>query len=410
MKTWDLLMPRWLLMAFTILGCASVVFITRNVTASILLRHDVETQRYAEGVHDYRSLLQLAVFVQATCCAFVVLDVSAQLPMIYPFLRDARPCALLTQDYLDSRCVRTTTYGDVRSLSLVCTDGGFGPYASTLTACKVFQEQNVVWARVYSALMLSMNALVVLPLHEHVSGLQHSSEAHTTSYAVGIACASMAMLLNALYVALLFTDGTKRAEWHDFFASGWLQSVHLGAWLLVILLFNLRHLQELLNGGYHGKAKAVDIFISFRFAEAYDEAMQLKTALESRGKRVFLSNVLPGGNLQEAIYTALDRCQLCVCLASETYGKSTTSFSTYHELNYVINERIAFFLVKMCDRWAEPSVRGIFGDRTSYLDWRPGNPMPIGTVDMILTKLNKEQESLERKRSDNAHLRFDLSA
>ena len=69
------------------------------------------------------------------------------------------------------------------------------------------------------------------------------------------------------------------------------------------------------------------------------------------GKRVFLSNVLPGENVQRAIFDAIDRCECAVILASATYGKCTTTFSTYQEMNSILTNRKPFFLIKMCDYW-----------------------------------------------------------
>jgi hypothetical protein len=50
-----------------------------------------------------------------------------------------------------------------------------------------------------------------------------------------------------------------------------------------------------------------EIFISFRFGEAHVEALALKRALEEKGKRVFISDVEGGGNIEEVCgYTLLD--------------------------------------------------------------------------------------------------------
>ena len=113
-------------------------------------------------------------------------------------------------------------------------------------------------------------------------------------------------------------------------------------------------------------------------------------------------------------------------LASETYGTATTSFSTYQELNYVIDHKKPYFLIKMCDKWREPhvrapsatssapsrpgggahamgarwQVRGVFGERTMYEKWVPGTPMPHTLVRQILQKLQKaEVPNLDRNSS-----------
>jgi len=134
--------------------------------------------------------------------------------------------------------------------------------------------------------------------------------------------------------------------------------------------------------------EGVDIFISFRFAEAHAEAKALKTALEARQLRVYVAGELPGEVLDEVIFAALDSCRLAILLASESYGCRTNSFSTFNELNFVLDEPKPFYLVKMCERWSEAHVRGKFGSFTMYKEWEPGEPLPDTVVDEIQAKLD----------------------
>jgi hypothetical protein len=129
-----------------------------------------------------------------------------------------------------------------------------------------------------------------------------------------------------------------------------------------------------------------DIFISFRFGEAHTEALALKKALEEVGKRVFISDVQGGGNIEAVICEAIDKCLLVVILGTTTYGRSTTSFSTYHEINYTFDEQKPFYLIKMTDRWEEVHVRMKFGQRTMYTLWMPGDPMPEDLISSIVAK------------------------
>ena len=135
-----------------------------------------------------------------------------------------------------------------------------------------------------------------------------------------------------------------------------------------------------------------DAFISFRFSESLAESKALKLALEAVPRepklRVFISDELPGANIEEAVYHALDSCRLVILMATATYGKKTTHFSTYHELNYALNESKAIFLIKMCERWEEAHVRGKFGQHTVYTPWTPGEKMPDDLVDAISRKLD----------------------
>jgi hypothetical protein len=72
-------------------------------------------------------------------------------------------------------------------------------------------------------------------------------------------------------------------------------------------------------------APSVDVFISFRFAEAIAEARALRRVLEGRGFTVFLSEMLhPGSDLQREIAGALSGCRVAAVLATKTYGQVTS--------------------------------------------------------------------------------------
>ena len=139
---------------------------------------------------------------------------------------------------------------------------------------------------------------------------------------------------------------------------------------------------------------AIDVFISFRFAEvgiliycnhpaccsrscdcagqccaltltmlrliraqAHREALMIKAALEALGLVVFLSNVSPGGDLQDVISEALGMCKFAIILATKTYGAKTNGlFDTSNEMNYIISRSKPFYLVRMIpfdEEWAE---------------------------------------------------------
>ena len=160
----------------------------------------------------------------------------------------------------------------------------------------------------------------------------------------------------------------------------------------MILFFNLEQMREA-RELRDSSTRHIDVFISFRCGEALEEAVALKECLEERGVTVFLcTNLLPGANLQKAIYTALERSKLAVLLTSETYGRSTTSFSTYHEMNYVLDSHKPFFLVKMCDEWHEPHVRGALGNHTLYVRWITKTAMPSEVMEQLMARLGELDE------------------
>ena len=63
---------------------------------------------------------------------------------------------------------------------------------------------------------------------------------------------------------------------------------------------------------------------------------------------------------------------MAVILGTETYGQRTgSSFSTFQELRYIINDGKPFFLVKMCPAFLVPEARFRLSDDISFYPWRP---------------------------------------
>lgn len=140
-------------------------------------------------------------------------------------------------------------------------------------------------------------------------------------------------------------------------------------------------------------AMETQIFISLRFGEAMEEAVQLRDALKAMGYKVFLCDEAPGINLQDIIFTALENAMLVVILGSKTYGKKTDStFSTHEELNLIMVDNIPYFLIKMCERFEEVNARAHLG-ATMYLQWMPGTEMPEDLPKEIEKKFKEEQKS-----------------
>ena len=137
----------------------------------------------------------------------------------------------------------------------------------------------------------------------------------------------------------------------------------------------------------------LDIFLSLRFGEAMAAAEELKLALEAQGLSVFLCAVQVGGDLMDEIVQNIDRCRLVGILGTKTYGKDTgLGFCTADELKFIISEKKAIFLVKMCDRFEEPLTRFRLGDHVAYYPWQPRNEaeqriLPADLVGAICTKL-----------------------
>eukprot|EP00730_Choanoeca_flexa_P006681 TRINITY_DN12203_c2_g4_i14.p1 TRINITY_DN12203_c2_g4~~TRINITY_DN12203_c2_g4_i14.p1 ORF type:complete len:269 (+),score=69.00 TRINITY_DN12203_c2_g4_i14:111-809(+) len=137
-----------------------------------------------------------------------------------------------------------------------------------------------------------------------------------------------------------------------------------------------------------------DIFISLRFGEALPAAEALKAKLEAKGVSVFLCAVAAGGNLYREIASNIDACRLVVILGTKTYGKDTgIGFCTANELEFIISENKEIFLVKMCDRFDEPTTRMTLGRHIMHHPWMPATEaeqrqVPDVIVDEIIDKLH----------------------
>ena len=130
------------------------------------------------------------------------------------------------------------------------------------------------------------------------------------------------------------------------------------------------------------------VFISVRLSEALEPALALKSLLESCGIPTFLCDVAPGGNIKTTIVKALDGCDLAVIMSSKTCGLETTaSFSTYQEMEYIIEERKPYFLVKMCERF-DVSVASV-----AYFPWIGEGEVPDLLLKKIIEKLNMVETS-----------------
>jgi hypothetical protein len=131
------------------------------------------------------------------------------------------------------------------------------------------------------------------------------------------------------------------------------------------------------------------VFISLCFGEAMKEAKVLKAALEARGISAFLCAVPEGDSIASAVADAIDACRLVVVMGTQTYGKDTgIGFSTFQELQFIIDEKKPMFLVKMCERFELSLTRLRLGGDICYAPWAVGAALPAGLVDRVIQKLD----------------------
>ena len=84
-----------------------------------------------------------------------------------------------------------------------------------------------------------------------------------------------------------------------------------------------------------------DIFISFRYIEARNQAIKIEAGLKKKGFRVFRSGELGESsdrevrdNLGKTIIKAIDQAKMVIFMGSRTYGTKTNYISTYEEMNF----------------------------------------------------------------------------
>lgn len=135
-------------------------------------------------------------------------------------------------------------------------------------------------------------------------------------------------------------------------------------------------------------ATSCDVFISLVVGEITAEAEKLQRRLESNGKRVLLCRDQPGCDLHAAIASAMDACKLAVILASESYGRvADTLFDTSKQLAFIISEKKPYLLIKMCNRWTEPTTRMAFATAPHVL-WMPGESLSDELVNEVIMRLD----------------------
>lgn len=110
------------------------------------------------------------------------------------------------------------------------------------------------------------------------------------------------------------------------------------------------------------------------------------------GIEAFLCDVPVGENIKMVVVEALHKCKMAIVLGTSTYGKKTkSSFSTYEEMEYIIDKQKPYFLMKMCHDYLEPSADFNFTKNINYYEFIPKdlkNPvLPSDLCDKIVAKL-----------------------
>lgn len=133
----------------------------------------------------------------------------------------------------------------------------------------------------------------------------------------------------------------------------------------------------------------VDMFCSLRFAEALPQAKEVQKILkEKHNLNAVIVSTPQGEDIAAQVATLLDAARMVIIFGSETYGKGTVNFSTKEELQFIMDEKKPFFLIKMCERFAEPRTRLVLSKAVAYFLWMPNDPMPPSLIPELVAKYN----------------------
>lgn len=144
--------------------------------------------------------------------------------------------------------------------------------------------------------------------------------------------------------------------------------------------------------------ETVDIFCSLRFAEALTQAKQIQKILrDEHNLNAVIVSTPQGEDIAAQVATLLDAARMVLIFGTETYGKGTVNFSTKEELQFVMDEKKPFFLIKMCERFAEPRTRLVLSKAVAYFPWLPQDPLPPALISEIIAKYEDSVLNPDRK-------------
>ncbi len=113
---------------------------------------------------------------------------------------------------------------------------------------------------------------------------------------------------------------------------------------------------------FHHQDKITDrtgIFCSLRFNNPVlmAQAEEIQTLLSAHDIEATIIKVLSGGNILAKIVDSLSTCRMALIFGTEDYGEEgTVKFSTRGELEFIQDNNIPFFLLKMCDNFRDPTT------------------------------------------------------
>ena len=133
------------------------------------------------------------------------------------------------------------------------------------------------------------------------------------------------------------------------------------------------------------------LFGSMRFGDEHGVvpmATELATALEVRGAKLSIVNMMGGGDIDQAVIDGIEACDTFLVFGSVKYGENTgNSACTYYESKFAQDRKKRIILIRMIpfdQEFEHLQARVIFNANKLVIPWMLGTPMPANLPDQIL--------------------------
>jgi hypothetical protein len=133
------------------------------------------------------------------------------------------------------------------------------------------------------------------------------------------------------------------------------------------------------------------IFFSLRFNNSVlmAQAEKIQALLRARDIEATIVKVSSGGDIEARIVAGLSTCRLALIFGTEDYGEEgTVHYSTRGELLYILDQKIPFFLLKMCSQFKDQTTCFRLPSAVSYYPLKVGAKADESLISEIVTKYN----------------------
>ena len=132
------------------------------------------------------------------------------------------------------------------------------------------------------------------------------------------------------------------------------------------------------------------LFGSMRFGDEHGVvpmATELATALEVRGAKLSIVNMMGGGDIDQAVIDGIEACDTFLVFGSAKYGENTgNSACTYYESKFAQDRKKRIILIRMIpfdQDFENGQARFMFGLNKLEIPWLLGSPMPADLPEKV---------------------------